>query len=221
MYYLPDHEGKSLLHYASERGNIPLIEYLCSFSNPGINLSDSTGRMPRHYAVRSRRVQAIDLLVAKGADLGSVGAIGRTTLNEAVIKDNVGANAHLCTLLGDRVALMLESTDQEGMTPLTLAKKRKKMAALEYLKLQCPGDAEEKYVTQNGDDGRCPGCDIASQCTCLDTTSWRFCGQLCLRGLVGIGLLSLLYVSGAGLLPLATMPYSARSSLDARGSSLR
>ncbi|KAF2820834.1 ankyrin, partial [Ophiobolus disseminans] len=102
LYDVPDHEGKSLLHYASEHGNIPLMEYLCSFPNARIAHSDATGRTPIHYAVRSRRVQAIDVLVSKGADIFSVGARGWNPLHEAVQRTMSGQLLMCASFLGIR-----------------------------------------------------------------------------------------------------------------------
>jgi ankyrin repeat protein len=217
LYDIPDHKGRCLLHYASERGNVPLVEYLCSVPNVDIALRDAAGRMPMHYAVRSRRVQVIDVLISNGADISSVGAGGWNTIHEAVMRDNVEAIIHVCTLLGSRVDFLLKAIDQQGLTPLALAKKRKAMAALDYLKTHHPIDAQENHESQDNGDMRGPEHSFLSPlersepCIRPDTMSWDFrdpAYELYLRGLFAIGFLSVLFIFGNGSVLLKMTPYS-------------
>jgi ankyrin repeat protein len=129
----PDHEGRTLIHFASERGNIALLEYLCTISNANIAPQDAKGRTPIHYAVRSKRLHSLDLLVSRGADINAVTGRGWTVLHEAVARDNVAAINRIIALLGSKAQSALEAVDHQGLNPLMLAKKCTARHAFEYL----------------------------------------------------------------------------------------
>jgi ankyrin repeat protein len=207
LYDISDYEGKYMLHYASERGNIPLVEYLCSVSNVGVALPDVTGRMPIHYAARSRRVQVIDILISNGANLNSVGANGWNPIHEAVIRDNVTAIIHMRKLLESPIDFMLRATDQQGFTPLALAKKRKAMATLNYLETQCHLDTQQNHASQHDGENGVPEHSPAvprgsiEPCIHTGTTSWHLRDptyEVYLRGSLAIAFLLLLYIFWTG-----------------------
>lgn len=130
----PDSDGRILLHFASERGNLALMRYLCSVPfGAGINLVDNARRAPIHYATRSKRVAAIDLLVAQGADLNSISAQGWTILHEAASRDSIAAVKHVIRLLGTSAEVMLTTIDKSGLTPLDVARKWNAFRVSTYL----------------------------------------------------------------------------------------
>ncbi|KAM5148479.1 acyl-CoA-binding domain-containing protein 6 [Mantella aurantiaca] len=62
-----DVEGRSLLHWACDRGHIELVSTLL-FHNAHINMQDSEGQTPLHYAAACEFGDIADLLLDHGAD---------------------------------------------------------------------------------------------------------------------------------------------------------
>lgn len=129
-----DIKGRNLLHFACERGNTSLLEYLLQ-SQPALDIArpDSEGCMPIHYAARSRRVAAIDLLMQVGADIKAKSAQGWTVLHEAAARDNVAAIEHVIMLLGASAISMLNEKDLYGLTAFNIAKRRRAVLVMDYL----------------------------------------------------------------------------------------
>lgn len=88
-----DRDGRSILHLAAQRGNVPVIEYIISAAKDSlVDQSDSRGRRALHYAVENKRAQAtITLLVSRGADINAHGREGRSALHHAVKLGNLAA----------------------------------------------------------------------------------------------------------------------------------
>ncbi|XP_057546050.1 acyl-CoA-binding domain-containing protein 1-like [Amaranthus tricolor] len=79
---LKDSEGRTPLHWAVDRGHLPVIELLC-IKNVEMNAKDNEGQTALHYAVVCDREAIAEYLVKHGADLN--------------IKDNDGASSsELC-----------------------------------------------------------------------------------------------------------------------------
>ena len=130
----PDNQGRRLIHFASERGNIPLLEYLCDSSiTSDISLPDATGCTPLHYAARTKRVGTMDLLFSKGADMNLVSCRGRSVLHEAAARNNTAALERVFELLGNRIVSVVDIADRQGLTPLMLARRHKATQAVRYL----------------------------------------------------------------------------------------
>jgi ankyrin repeat protein len=130
----PDSNGRLILHFASERGNVALMQYLCNGPSAAcINFVDSTGRAPIHHAMRSKRVAAIDLLIARGADAGLVTTHGWTILHEAASRDSIAAIQHVLELLGASAEAMLVMSDLDNRTPLDVARKLNALRVVDYL----------------------------------------------------------------------------------------
>lgn len=62
-----DDEGRSLLHWACDRGHTELVSTLL-FHNAHINMQDSEGQTPLHYAAACEFAEIADLLLDHGAD---------------------------------------------------------------------------------------------------------------------------------------------------------
>ncbi|XP_030751055.1 acyl-CoA-binding domain-containing protein 6-like isoform X1 [Sitophilus oryzae] len=61
-----DKNGMGLLHYASDIGNLKILELLAS-EGLNINLQDSDGQTPLHYAASCGHIDCIKFLLSKGA----------------------------------------------------------------------------------------------------------------------------------------------------------
>lgn len=77
-----DDEGRSLLHWACDRGHTELVAKLL-FHNAHINIQDSEGQTPLHYAAACEFPDIVDLLLDHGAD--------------SSLKDNDGFQPHEVT----------------------------------------------------------------------------------------------------------------------------
>ncbi|KAM4723217.1 acyl-CoA-binding domain-containing protein 6 [Rhinophrynus dorsalis] len=62
-----DDEGRSLLHWACDRGHTQLVSLLL-FHNAHINMQDSEGQTPLHYASACEFPDIVDLLLDHGAN---------------------------------------------------------------------------------------------------------------------------------------------------------
>lgn len=127
-----DYAGRSLLHFAAQRGNIAILKYFLSLSHDvGLKIRDTSGQSVLHYAVHSKRTEAIDLLVSNGANIDAVDTKGRTILHCAAAKNNLAAIERVVALCG-RGSLYLR--DHDGRTPAELAYRYKAFEAADCLK---------------------------------------------------------------------------------------
>lgn len=114
--------GRTCLHLAASRGNIDILEYLLERCSPSeIRRKDKQGGAALHYATQSKRLRAIDMLLAGGGDLYAKDKASRTVLHYAARWQNLKA-AQRIIALGDCKVLL--SPDKDGHTPSTLAQGR-------------------------------------------------------------------------------------------------
>ena len=126
-----DNEGRSLLFFAAERGNLEILEYILSLpQKPGLTDTDSRGMSLMHYAVRSKRVHAINLLYDSGCPARIVDHNQQTALHHAVKRGNLEAVKRLLLLDGDE---LLAYEDSHGRTPLESARLSNHEAVVAYL----------------------------------------------------------------------------------------
>jgi ankyrin repeat protein len=138
-----DVHGKSLLHFAVERGNLAVVDYLmlqpCAAD---MALPDYSGCTLLHYATANARVLLIDFLIdCKGFDPMVRDNHGRTLLHHAAMRDNFDAVKHLFDLGIARP----ESLDQDGRTALQLALSRGSTSVVKYLQTYCDTSAVEHF----------------------------------------------------------------------------
>lgn len=115
-----DNEGRSLLFFAAERGNLEILEYLLSLpKRPELTDTDSRGMSLMHYAIRSKRVHAINLLYDSGCPAHIADNSQQTALHHAVKRGNLEAVKRLLLLDGHD---LLAYKDDHGRTPLDLAR---------------------------------------------------------------------------------------------------
>ncbi|KAI4619240.1 uncharacterized protein J4E87_007828 [Alternaria ethzedia] len=144
-----DSQGKSILHYATQRGNTDLIEFLLARPEaPTLCMPDYHGRTLLHYATESGRVSTIDLYLAWHFDPDVVDSKGRTMLHHACQWGNVKAVEHLVDL---GFEYQLDAVDDEKRTPLQLAKHYRSRAVVEYIQQLRPdkevGDDKDVKIT--------------------------------------------------------------------------
>lgn len=126
-----DSQGKSILHYATQRGNTDLIEFLLARPEaPTLCMPDYHGRTLLHYATESGRVSTIDLYLARHFDPHAVDSKGRTMLHHACQWGNVKAVEHL---VDQGFEYQLDAVDDEKRTALQLAKHYRSRAVVEYI----------------------------------------------------------------------------------------
>jgi serine/threonine-protein phosphatase 6 regulatory ankyrin repeat subunit A len=127
-----DYAGRSLLHFAAQRGNTAILKYFLSLPHDaGLKIRDISGQSVLHYAVHSKRTEVIDLLISNGADINVVDKKGRTILHCAAVKNNLAAIERVVALVG-RDSLYLR--DHYGRTPAELAHRYKAFEAESRLK---------------------------------------------------------------------------------------
>ena len=115
-----DAEGRSMLHLAAQRGNVPVIEDLLSAArDSNINDGDCRGRTVSHYGVESKRAcHTMTALVSHGADIWARDLHNRSPLHHAAKLGNMPA---VKVLLALGVTDQLRTADCFGMTPLQIA----------------------------------------------------------------------------------------------------
>ena len=127
-----DHLGRCIIHLAAQRGNIEVLRNLIDvISDIDINCKDRDGQTTLHYAVESKRVDAITLLVSKGADVHAVDSRGRTPMHRAAAKNNLLAIDCIVELAGKD---SIDKVDHQSRTPEQLARQYGAMAAAEHLR---------------------------------------------------------------------------------------
>ena len=115
-----DNESRSLLSFAAERGNLEILEYILSLpKRPELTDTDSRGMSLMHYAIRSKRVHAINLLYDSGCPARIADKSQQTALHHAVKRGNLEAVKRLLLLDGHD---LLAYKDNHGRTPLDLAR---------------------------------------------------------------------------------------------------
>lgn len=137
-----------MLHFAAQRGNRAIIEYICdSVLSFNINSRDIYGNTVIHYAVESKRASSIiPMLVTQGADIWARNLHGQTALHLAA---RLGRLSTVQALLAHGPTNLLRVKDIYGMTPIHTAAQHKADTVLSCLTaVQQPRD----LVPENTDD---------------------------------------------------------------------
>jgi ankyrin repeat protein len=166
-----DNVGKTLLHYACERGNLGIVARLlesadsvCAFTPP-----DFHGRTLLHYATESSRaVQTIDLLRDLDIDVHAKDSRGRTALHHAAAAGNVGAVEKLLEIGAEED---LYESDNDGRNVVQLAAWYNRRRVVDVLSAYC-GDVVWEGLEEEGDtnENRLIGCEGKR-----DRTRWAWC----------------------------------------------
>ena len=95
-------EVVALLHDASRRGNLSMLELLLGTvlvdDEDAVNTPGRQGLTPLHFACRSGRLEVAQLLVRAGADPTGTNDAGKTPLDAAVANDKQDVVAFLRSL---------------------------------------------------------------------------------------------------------------------------
>lgn len=113
-----DRQGRSSLHYAVLRGDLPEIERLLE-SGIDLNLSDSNGFVALHFAAQEYRLDAAKALLDRGALVDQRNRFGNTPLFVAVF--NSQGRGEMIELLRARNADP-HAENGSGQTPVGLAR---------------------------------------------------------------------------------------------------
>lgn len=111
--------GETPVHKASRLGSTRKLEALLEENPSMVNEVGSLGRAPLHVAVKNRRNDVFELLVAKEANLNAQDADGNTPLHQALKMSKKG-NAHAMEGL-IRSGADINLKNNEGKSPLHLA----------------------------------------------------------------------------------------------------
>ncbi|KAF2014999.1 ankyrin [Aaosphaeria arxii CBS 175.79] len=128
---IKDRQGKSMLHYATRRGNLDLICTLLQRPDAAsLSMPDYQGRSLLHYATESSRTEVIDVFLTRGVDINVVDSQGRNALHHACMWGNEIAVKHL---VGLEFAHLLDAVDNDGKTPIMVASHYRSHSVLQYL----------------------------------------------------------------------------------------
>ena len=131
---LRDSENRSVLHFAAQRGNAPVLQYILGLTSQAVvTFTDKSGRSLLHYAVENKRTAVMDIIHAHGGDVHAQDHRGRTVLHHAAQRGNLKAVEKLVEL-GAVVDVHLK--DKEGKSPALLASQRGFTTLARYLEEQ-------------------------------------------------------------------------------------
>ncbi|XP_049539324.1 acyl-CoA-binding domain-containing protein 6-like [Anopheles darlingi] len=78
-----DDSGLAIIHWAADRGNVPILQSVLDAPGIDVNLRDSEGQTALHYASSCGYVDCIELLLAHNADRAVVDGNGETCADVA------------------------------------------------------------------------------------------------------------------------------------------
>lgn len=140
---IKDNLGRSVLHFASQRGNIELMRFLLTHPRAQKLMEpDYVGRSLLHYATESSRVHSIDLLLEHGLELDALDDEGRTVMHHAAMRNNLVAVKRLLDL---GACPQLSLRGKGNKTPLELARAYRSYLVVEYLQTIYPKQESQEY----------------------------------------------------------------------------
>jgi len=114
---------------AIEKGNFEEVASFVEEKKVNVNIKDSEGWTPLHYAVkRNSNIKMLEYLVSKGADVNAKSDIGNTPLHSAACSGNV----ELAKLLICAKA-KVNAKNRKGVTPANMAKFKGDAAMAKYI----------------------------------------------------------------------------------------
>jgi ankyrin repeat protein len=123
-----DDDGRTLLHMASEKGNLEHINWVLNNATIDVNSADNNGETPVMWAVDEGHIDAVKLLSGRGADLSGTNN-GWTLLHFASREGNL---EHINWLF-DNATIDVNSTNSTGRTPLSIALHNDKLDVAKFL----------------------------------------------------------------------------------------
>jgi ankyrin repeat protein len=145
---IKDSQGSSILHYAAQRGNLDLINFLLDHPQAAtLCMPDYLGRTLLHHATESGQISTIDLFLARHINPDAVDNKGHTILHHACQWGNLKAVKHLLDLGFEH---QLSAVDDNKQTPLQLARHYRSKAVVQYLQGFCSGKETSGGESDNG-----------------------------------------------------------------------
>jgi ankyrin repeat protein len=145
---LSNNKGKTLLHFAAESGSTEMIRSalryigaLEEFTGTGmidVDAFDSRGELSLHLAVRYTSVDAVELLINRGANVYLSDAINNNIFHHAARGGNIGILRFLADNIQNWGAAAL-SPNNHGAIPLHYAVKSGSIEAVEFFIRSDPG----------------------------------------------------------------------------------
>ena len=157
-----DSVGRTVLHYACDKGKLELAQYLVEHYPDMLTIRDKTGQSPYLVAGFSRSVELVKFLISRGYDVMDKDSEGSTVLHKAcaigklklaqylvescpdvlAIRDNTGRSPYLVAGFSGSVELVkflisrgcdVMDKDSNGQTVLHVACDKGKLALAQYL----------------------------------------------------------------------------------------
>lgn len=121
------------IFWAVSQDNPHIISLLLNYAPAEIERRDSIGRTPLALAVWEERIEAIECLLAHGADINAANRVGQTPLWWAVLSDSIPATQTLLTHGADTGVLAPLDAESEVMPVILAAMKRFHYGLVEVL----------------------------------------------------------------------------------------
>ncbi|KAJ7542520.1 hypothetical protein O6H91_10G109700 [Diphasiastrum complanatum] len=91
---------------AAANGNFEIVQYLIS-AGADVNISNSEGNTPLHWAALNGHVQVVQELISRGANVSALNSHERTPLDEAISR---GKQETVDAITATSTAASLEAT---------------------------------------------------------------------------------------------------------------
>ncbi|XP_071095493.1 putative ankyrin repeat protein RF_0381 [Haliotis cracherodii] len=115
---LVDNNDNNILHYASEGGNVDIVEYILAQNIVDINSREKTGQTAVMKAAWRGKRNVFHFLVTKGANLSSVDTYGNTILYLACQSRNMNIVKYILSRVtiatADKERVILANKDESG-----------------------------------------------------------------------------------------------------------
>ena len=114
--YETDDKGRTLLHYAAERGDAKLVDYLLNTVKIKPNIADYDGETALHFAAWQRHVCIMKALVRSGGDVNAADKLGLRPLHVAAIRGHLPMVSTLIKCGADIFATSFPSVGRGRLT---------------------------------------------------------------------------------------------------------
>lgn len=151
-----DEKGRTLLHYAAEKGDIKLINYLTRKLRINPNIQDHSGQTAMHMAATQFYGNVITALHKVGGDVNATDKMGLRPLHIAAVYGHIPVACKLikrgaditaksyavkrgcCSLTAKEAAIIANQTEMVGMLEGIEAKQQRKQMMAEQAQAPAP-----------------------------------------------------------------------------------
>ncbi|KAH3835815.1 uncharacterized protein LOC127876270 [Dreissena polymorpha] len=106
-------EKQTIMHIAAYNKMLPIVKYICQKFPSLMQLADSDGANPLHYAARGGSTEVFDYLIEKGLDPESKTHAESTVLHLAAYDGNHAMVIHIC----EKFSKLVHTLDSTGHSP--------------------------------------------------------------------------------------------------------